>query len=115
MIREIVGQIYQVSLDYKIISIQVKSKLEFFYLQPRFVKEFRKFLYSGVFVCFTCEEKKIKMRNRLVSRVIAFEKIIGNRYHRKFSYFEHKLAKQKIINKIFQYQYRLFLDLEMTL
>ena len=54
MSREIKGQIHKVSTDYKLISIQIKDKLEFFYLQPRFVKEFRKYLYAGVFVDFYC-------------------------------------------------------------
>lgn len=115
MSREIRGQIYKVSHDCKLISIQVINKLEFFYLQPRFVKQFRNFLYSGVFVCFTCDDKKFKMRNRLVSRVIAFEKIFNNRYHRRFSYFDQKVNRQNLLHKINQYQYRLFLDLEMTI
>ncbi|QVK18981.1 hypothetical protein KHQ81_04520 [Mycoplasmatota bacterium] len=115
MNREIKGQIHKVSKDYKLISIQIKNKLEFFYLQPRFVRDFRKYLYRGVFVVFSCDEKKFKMKRRLVSRVIAFEKILGNRYHRKFSYFDQKISRQNILDKLNQYDYRLFLDLEMTL
>ena len=115
MKREIVGQIHKVSKDYKIMSIQVVNKLEFFYVQPRFVKQFRKYLYPGVFVSFTAEDEKFKLRRRLVSKVIAFEKIIGNRYHRKFSYFDQKVLKKNILEKIGCYKYRLFLDLEMTL
>ncbi len=115
MSREVKGQIHKVSKDNKLVSIQIKNKLEFFYLPPRFVKQFRKHLYSGVFVVFSCDEKKFKMKRRLVSRVIAFEKIIGNRYHRKFSYFDQKISRLNILNRINQYEYRLFLDLEMTL
>ncbi len=115
MNREIKGQIHHVSRDYKLISIQIVNKLEFFYLQPRFVKEFRSYLYRGVFVVFTCDEKRFKLRKKFVSRIIAFEKIIGNRYHRKFSYFDQKISKHSIIDRINQYNYRLFLDLEMTL
>jgi len=115
MNREIKGQIHNVSYDYKLISIQIKDKLEFFYLQPRFVKQFRKYLYRGVFVIFSCDEKKFKMRKRLVSRIIAFEKILGNRYHRKFFYFDQKISRQNILDKLNQYDYHLFIDLEMTL
>lgn len=115
MSREIRGQIYKVAHDYKIISIQIVDKLEFFYLQPRFVKQFRNYLYSGVFVSFICEEEKFKMRNRRVSRIIAFEKIFCNRYRHRFSYFDQKDIRKNILNKINKYQYRLFLDLEMTL
>ncbi len=115
MNREIKGQIHKVSIDYKLISIKIKNKLEFFYLQPRFVKEFRQYLYSGVFVNFTCDIKKFKMKRRTVSRIIAFERITGNRYHRKFSYFDQKVSKQNILDKINKYDYRLYLDLEMTI
>ncbi len=115
MSREIKGQIHNVSKDFKLISIQIIDKLEFFYLQPRFVKKFRKYLYPGVFIVFSCDGKKFKMKRRLVSRVIAFEKITGNRYHRKLSYFDQFVSKQNILEKIHKYQYRLFLDLEMTL
>lgn len=115
MSREIKGQIHNVSKDFKLISIQIIDKLEFFYLQPRFVKEYRKYLYPGVFIVFSCDEKKFKMKRRIVSRVIAFEKITGNRYHRKLSYFDQNISKLNILKKIHKYQYRLFLDLEMTL
>jgi len=115
MSRVINGQIYKVSSDGKLISIQVVNKLEFFYLQPRFVKQFGNYLYNGVFVSFTCDDKKFKLQNRIVSRIIAFEKIFNNRYHRRFSYFDHKLTRQDILFKIKKYNYRLFLDLEMTI
>ena len=115
MSREIRGQIYKVSADCKLISIQVKNKLEFFYLQPRFVRQFRNYLYKGVFVSFTCDWKKFKMYSRTVARIIAFEKIFNNRYHRKFSYYDHKDSRESVLDKINQYQYRMFLDLEMTL
>lgn len=115
MNREIKGQIHKVSKDFKIISVQVVRKLEFFYLQPRFVKQFRKYLYPGVFVQFTTNADKSKMRRRVVSTIISFDKIIGNRYHRKFAYYDQKIVKNNIIEKIEQYDFRLFLDLEMTM
>jgi sporulation inhibitor KapD len=113
--REIKGQLHHVSNDYRMISIQVVKKLEFFYLQPRFVKQFRQYLYPGVFVQFTADDEVFTFRRRNVSKVITFEKILGNRYHRKFSYFDQKIVKQKILKKINDYSYRLFLDLEMTM
>lgn len=113
--RQIKGQLHRISRDYRLFSIQVVDRLEFFYLEGRFVKQFRKYLYPGVFVQLTVEAEKFKYRRRLVSKVISFEQILGNRYHRKFSYFDQKHVKQEIIAKIAQYDYRLFLDLEMTL
>ncbi|MDF2700517.1 MAG: sporulation inhibitor KapD [Haloplasmataceae bacterium] len=115
MEREVSGQIHNVSNDFRIISIQIIEKLEFFYLQPRFVKQFRKYLYPGVFLNFTTNLEKFKMKRRLVSKVISFNKIIGNRYHRKFSYFDQNITKNKIIEKLKEHDYRLFLDLEMTM
>lgn len=113
--REIKGQLHRISQDFRLFSIQVVDKLEFFYLQPRFVKQFRKYLYPGVFIQFTTEDEKRKYRRRLVSNVLTIEQIIGHRYNRKFSYFDQKIVEQKIIEKINQHPYRLFLDLELTM
>jgi sporulation inhibitor KapD len=113
--REIKGQIHSVSVDYKLISVQIVNRLEFFYLQPRFVKQFRQYLYPGAFVIFSAYEEKFKMRRRQVAKIETFLKIIGNRYHRKFSYFDQKVVKTNILEKISQYDHFLFLDLEMTI
>ncbi|ERJ13529.1 exonuclease domain-containing protein [Haloplasma contractile] len=115
MLRKIHGQIHKVSKDYKVISIQIVNRLEYFYLQPRFVKKFRQYFYPGVFVSFECEEEKRKYRRRVVANVINFEKIIGNRYHRKFSYFDHGAVQKEIVAKLSKYRYRLFIDLEATM
>lgn len=115
MPRVVQGQIYKVSVDYKLISIKQKNKLEFFYLPPRFVREFRNFLYSGVFVRFICDTKRFRIKHHSASRIIAFEKIEGNRYHRKISYFDQNVAKLNILDRIDKYNYRMFMDLELTL
>lgn len=115
MPKVVQGQIYKVSIDYKLISIKRKNRLEFYYLSPRFVREFRKYLDSGVFVRFISDNKRFRIKHHLASRVIAFEKIVGNRYHRKINYFDQNIAKQTILESIDKYDYRLFLDLELTL
>lgn len=115
MERTINGQIHTISSDHQIISLQVIDKLEYYYLQPRFIKKFRNYLFPGVFVSFNCEQEKKHYRRKQVSKIISFNKIVGHRYHRKFSYYDHNILRQKIFNKISEYDYRLYLDLEMTM
>lgn len=113
--RYVTGQVHGTYFNKMIISIKIGNRLEYFYLRPKFIKQFSKYLFHGTFVSFMTEDEFKVVKRKKIYKISYFTKIFGSRYHRKLSYYSLKKLRNNIEMKLINADYKLFLDLEMTM
>lgn len=113
--RKVTGQIHGTYFDKQIFSVQVKDRLEYFYLSPRFLKRFYKYLYHGSFVSFIIDDNYRFYKRKKIFRVEYFIKIEGKGYRKKVKYYSLNDKRNKIKNMMDDNNNLLFVDLEMTM
>lgn len=112
---EIKGAIYSVDIKSKTIAIIKNHKLNFFYFQNNLMKRFKKYLYKGNFIKLVAEDT-IEDRTNSNSHLVIYvsEIFIPTKYGVKYLY-DKKILNKSLIEFFDSLDYKLFLDIEMTM
>lgn len=112
---EIKGAIYSVDIKSKTIAIIKNHKLKFFYFQNNLMKRFKKYLYKGNFIKLVAEDT-IEDRTNSNSHLVIYvsEIFIPTKYGVKYLY-DKKILNKSLIEFFDSLDYKLFLDIEMTM
>lgn len=112
---EIKGMIYDVNLKGKTISVLNNHKLKFFYFQNNLMKRFKKYLYKGNFIKLVAEDST-ESRAGVYSHLVIYvsEIFVPTNHGKKYLYDKTNLNKS-LIDFFDSLDYKLFLDLEMTM
>lgn len=112
---EIKGAIYSVDIKSKTIAIIKNHKLKFFYFQNNLMKRFKKYLYKGNFIKLVAEDT-IEDRTNSNSHLVIYvsEIFIPTKYGVKYLY-DKKILNKSLIEFFDTLDYKLFLDIEMTM
>lgn len=112
---EIKGAIYSVDIKSKTIAIIKNHKLKFFYFQNNLMKRFKKYLYKGNFIKLVAEDT-IEDRTNSNSHLVIYvsEIFIPTKYGVKYLY-DKKILNKSLIDFFDTLDYKLFLDIEMTM
>ncbi len=112
---EIKGAIYSVDIKSKTIAIIKNHKLKFFYFQNNLMKRFKKYLYKGNFIKLVAEDT-IEDRTDSNSHLVIYvsEIFIPTKYGVKYLY-DKKILNKSLIEFFDSLDYKLFLDIEMTM
>lgn len=112
---EIKGVIHSVDVKAKIIAIRKNRGLKYFYFQNNLMKRFKKYLYKGNFIRLVAEDNT-EARTKTYSHLVIYvtEIFIPTRYGAKYLY-DKKNLNRSLIEFFDSLDYKLFLDIEMTM
>ena len=99
----------------RIISIRVKNRIRFFYLQRSMVNKIGKYLAISRFIQFVEENEKRVYKGRKVSNINFVLKIVEIRYRKNIIYYDIANIKKGTKELINSLDVKMFLDLEMSM
>ncbi len=112
-----VGIIHNSYLKYdRYISVKIKNKVVYLYLQNNLLKKFKKYLYKGRFVSFEYDLDNYKIINKRKCYLINYFIYIRQtkRYNNDI-YYDIEIIRDGIKNLISNLDNKMFLDLEMSM
>lgn len=114
--REIIsGKILSYDEENRMISIHVSDKIRYFYIQRSLLNRISKYIEINRFIQFTITDETRLYRKHKVSTVDYIIRIMQIRYRKNIVYYDIKNIKigtKALINGL---DYKLFLDLEMSM
>lgn len=115
MRKIISGRIYEINDEEKLITIKFENRLMRFYLQRSIYLKFEKYLNINRFIQFVVEDEVRLHHGVKVYNVLYIVKIIEIRYRKNIVYYDIKKIKKGTKDLINSLEYRMFLDLEMSM
>ena len=115
MKKIISGRILCIDEDDRIISIRVKNRIMFFYLQRSMINRIGKYLSISRFIQFVIEDEKRVYKGRKVSNVDYVVKIMEIRHRKNIIYYDVMNIKKGTRDLINSLKTKMFLDLEMSM
>jgi len=109
------GRILTYDEENRIISIRFRDKIQYFYIQRSLLNRISKFIDIERFVQFTVTDEIRIYRNVKVQTVDYIIKIMEIRYRKNIVYYDMKDIKNGTKKLINQLQYKMMLDLEMSM
>ncbi len=113
--RVVIGSIRNIHFDCRIISIRIKNRVEYFYLQGSLVKKFSKYLIRGRFVTFKVTDEHKTINKLKALKIDSFTKITMQRYREKVDYYNLDVVKMGIYKVMHTKRNKMFLDLELSM
>jgi len=115
MKKIISGRIFYINEEERIIGLKVKDRQSFFYLQRSLLNKIGKYLELSRFIQFVVEDKPRIYKKTKVYTVEYIRKIMVIRYRKNIVYYDIKKIKKGTKNLINNLDYKMFLDLEMSM
>ena len=114
--REVIsGRILTYDEENRIISLHVSDRIRYFYIQRSLLNRISKYIVINRFIQFTITKEERVYRKHKVSTVDYIIKIMQIRYRKNIVYYDIKNIKvgtKALINGL---DYKMFLDLEMSM
>lgn len=109
------GRILSYDEENRIISMVVKDRIRYFYLQRSLLNKISKYIELSRFIQFTITDEDRIYRRHKVSTVDYIVKIMEIRYRKNIVYYDIKNIKRGTKHLINSLDIKMFLDLEMSM
>ncbi len=109
------GRILSYDEENRIISLHVSDKIRYFYIQRSLLNRISKYIEINRFIQFTITEEQRVYRRHKVSTVDYIIRIMQTRYRKNIVYYDVKNIKTGTKALINGLDYKMFLDLEMSM
>lgn len=114
--KEIIsGRILSYNEEDRIISLRIKDKISYYYLQRSLLNRISKYIELGRFIQFTITDEERLYRKHKVATVDYIIKIMEIRYRKNIVYYDVKDIQKGTKELINSLDYKMFLDLEMSM
>ncbi|AIO18732.1 sporulation inhibitor KapD [Candidatus Izimaplasma bacterium HR1] len=115
MKETISGRILSYDEENRMISLHVSDKIRYFYIQRSLLNRIAKYIEINRFIQFAITDEERLYRRHKVSTVDYIIKIMQIRYRRNIVYYDVKNIKVGTKALINDLEYKMFLDLEMSM
>jgi inhibitor of KinA sporulation pathway (predicted exonuclease) len=112
---KIYGKIHQILKRERIISIVINSRLEYFHMTNRFMKDFKAYLFKKPYVFMEVEDKYVIHNYHKCREINHFIKIVQPTRKGNEIYYDISVIQEGVKSLINKPHYRLFIDLEFSL
>ncbi|MBP5445208.1 MAG: hypothetical protein J6Y28_03460 [Acholeplasmatales bacterium] len=110
-----IGLINSIDLDNRLITIKMRNKTEYFYLQNGLLKKFQRYLSDGIFIEFDYTDQAGIYNNVCAYKINYFIRIFSNKRFRREVYYDLQVIRSGVKDLLFNQKNIMFLDLEMTM
>lgn len=112
---KIYGKVHQILKRERIISIVINSRLEYFHMTNRFMKDFKLYLYKKPYVFMEVSEQYVVHNYHRCREIDHFEKIVLPTRRGNEVFYDISVIQEGVKTLINRPQNRLFIDLEFSL
>ena len=112
---KIYGKIHQILKRERIISIVINSRLEYFHMTNRFMKDFKAYLFKKPYVFMDVQEEYVVHGSYRCREINHFIKIVQPTRKGSEVYYDISVIQDGVKTLINRPQHRLFIDLEFSL
>lgn len=112
---KIYGKIHQILKRERIISIVINSRLEYFHMTNRFMKDFKAYLFKKPYVFMEVDDNYVIHNYHKCREINHFIKIVQPTRKGNEVYYDISVIQDGVKSLINKSHYRLFIDLEFSL
>lgn len=112
---KVYGKVHEVLKKERIISIEIESRLEYFHMTNKNMKDFKAYLFQKPYVFLDVNEEYLVHSSHRCREIDHFIKIVLPTRRGNEVYYDISIIQEGVKNLINQPQNRLFIDLEFSL
>ncbi len=109
------GPLHSVIVENRIVSIKQNHRVSYYYMAKGLYNTFLQYLNEGIYLFMTVSEHERKVKGVMAKTVESLEKIIYPDKQNPRIFYDTQIIKSGIKNIMNGTQYKLFLDLEMSM